>query len=145
MFVQLSKDGVYPDSLKGRIVGAKSRSVNESVAKFLAQKFGYTVNPSYTAYGDLLEGLRRGEIAYALVDSSLVNEHLNKSIYALGGFLDDELRAFYKRELGFDHEEYSILVHEGGSSELRTALNEILESAEYKAFANSLKIEPPGK
>jgi ABC-type amino acid transport substrate-binding protein len=143
MFVQLSRDGVYPDSLKGRIVGAKSRSVNEAAAKFLAQKFDYTVNSSYTAYGDLLEGLRKGEIAYALVDTALVNQHLNKSIYPLGGFLDNELHAFYKRELGFDHEEYSILVHEGGSSELRTALNEILGSDEYKAFSSSLQIDAP--
>jgi ABC-type amino acid transport substrate-binding protein len=143
IFVQLTKDGVFPDSLKGRSVGAKSRSVNESVAKFLAPTLGYTVNSSYTAYGDLFDGLRRGEIAYAVVDSSLVSEALNKSIYPLGGFLDNKLRPFYKRELGFDHEEYSILVHEGGSSELRTALNAILASAEYKAFASSLHVEPP--
>lgn len=145
MFVQLSKDGTFPDSLKGRIVGAKSRSVNESVAKFLAQRFGYTVNSSYTAYGDLFDGLRRGEIAYALVDSSLVNEFLGKSVFPLGGFLDDELREFYKRELGFDHEEYAILVHEGASSDLRTALNEILSSEEYRKFAAGLKVEVPPK
>lgn len=145
MFIQSNADGKYPDSLKGRTVGAKSRSVNEAAAKFLAPRFGYEVNSSYTAYGDLLEGLRRGEIAYALVDSSLVSGLLGKSVFALGGFLDDELRDFYKRELGFDHEEYSILVHEGGSSELRTALNEILGSDDYRKFAESLKIDLPPK
>lgn len=145
MFVQINREGTYPASLKGRIVGAKTRSVNESVAKFLAQRSGYTVNSSYTSYGDLLEGLRRGEIAYALVDSSLVSESLGKNVFALGGFLDGELRQFYRRELGFDHEEYSILVHEGGSSELRTALNEILSSDEYRKFSAGLKIEVPPK
>lgn len=46
MFIQLNTDGIYPRSLSGRIVGAKSRSVNEQAAKFLAQRFGYTVNSS---------------------------------------------------------------------------------------------------
>jgi ABC-type amino acid transport substrate-binding protein len=145
IFVQPKNDGKFPDSLKGSTVGAKSRSVNESVAKFLAQRFGYNVNSTYTAYGDVLEGLRRGEIAFAVVDSSLVNELLGKSIFALGGHLDGELRQFYQRELGFDHEEYSILVHEGGSSELRMVLNEILSSDEYTKFAAALKVEPPPK
>src|SRR5262249_29662681 len=103
------------------------------------------VNSSYTAYGDLLEGLRRGEITYALVDSLLGKDLLDKSVFVLGGFLDDELRQFYKRELGFEHEEYSILVHEGGSSELRTALNELVASDEYRKFAAGLKIELPSK
>jgi ABC-type amino acid transport substrate-binding protein len=141
LFVQQRNDGKYPDSLKGSIVGAKSRSVNESVAKYLAPRLGYTVNSTYTAYGDLLEGLRRGEIGYALVDSSLVGELLGKSIFALGEFLDGDLRDFYRRELGFDHEVYSILVHEGGSSQLRKALDEILSSDEYVKFAASLKVD----
>ena len=143
IFIALSKDDKYPDALKGRIVGVKSRSVNEEAAKFLAPKFGFSINSSYTAYGDLLEGLRRGEIAYALVDSSLVNDRLGKDIYALGGYLDDELRDYYTRELGFDHEEYSILVHDGGSSELRLALDEILRSTEYKTFAIDNHVEVP--
>lgn len=138
IFVQLNKEGNYPKSLKGRVVGAKNRSVNEAAAKHLAQKYGFTVNSSFTAYGDLYEGLRRGEISFALVDSSLIRDHLNKSIFALGGFLDNELRDFYRRELGFDHEEYSILVHEGSSDQLRNALNEILGSADYKSFAKNI-------
>lgn len=145
MFIQLNTDGIYPRSLSGRIVGAKSRSVNEQAAKFLAQRFGYTVNSSYTSYGDLIDGLRRGEIAYALVDSTLVKGLLGKSVFAFGGFLDDELRQFYKRELGFDHEEYSILVHEGSSSQLRTTLNDILASDDYRKFAESLEVELPPK
>ena len=142
MFVQLRKDGEYPAALKDSIVGAKSRSVNETVAKFLAPKYGFTVNSSYTAYGDLLDALRRGDIAFALVDSALVNEHLNKQVYPLGGHLDDEVRALYTRELGFDREEYAVLVHEGGSSELRVALDQTLQSEEFQSFVKAeLKIK----
>lgn len=145
IFVQLNKEGTFPSSLKGRIVGAKNRSTNESAAQFLSQRFGYTVNSSYISYGDLLEGLRRGEIAYALVDSSLVDEIIGKAVYAFGGPLDAELRDFYMRELGFEHEEYAILVQEGGSNELRLALDEILNSDDYRKFAAGLKIELPSQ
>ena len=84
-------------------------------------------------------------LSYALVDSTLVKGLLGKSVFAFGGFLDDELRQFYKRELGFDHEEYSILVHEGSSSQLRTTLNDILASDDYRKFAESLEVELPPK
>ena len=137
IFVQLNRDGVYPDSLKGRVVGAKAKSVNEAAAKYLAQKYGFDVNSSFVSYGDLYEGLRRGEVAFALVDSSLVSEYLNKTMFPVGGFLDNELRSFYQKELGFDHEEYSILVHEGGSDELRKILDDIFSSNEYKDFLKS--------
>jgi ABC-type amino acid transport substrate-binding protein len=145
LFIQPNKAGTYPDSLRGKIVGTKNGSINESAAKLLAQRFGYTVNSSYTSYGDLLEGLRRGEVAYAVVDSLLVSGLLDKTVFALGAFLDEELGQFYRRELGLDREEYAILVHEGGSSELRTVLNDILGSDEYRKFAAGLKVELPAK
>ena len=145
IFVQLKQEGNYPTSLKSKIVGVKNRSVNESAAKFLAQKHGFNVNSSFTAYADLYEGLRRGDIAFALVDSSLVNERLNKSLFPLGGFLDNELREFYKKELGYDREEYSILVHEGGSDRLRTVLNEIIQSPDYDNFVRRLGGSSPSR
>ena len=55
----------------------------ELAAKYLATKYGFSVNSSFTAYGDLYDALRRGDISFALVDSSLVHEHLNKTVFAL--------------------------------------------------------------
>jgi hypothetical protein len=63
-----------------------------------------------------------------------VREHLNKTVFALGGDLDGDLKDFYQSQLGFDDEEYSVLVHEGASNELREALNRILKSSDYQNF-----------
>jgi ABC-type amino acid transport substrate-binding protein len=134
ILIQANNGGQFPASLSGRIVGAKSRSVNELAAKYLATKYGFSVNSSFTAYGDLYDALRRGDISFALVDSSLVREHLNKTVFALGGDLDGDLKDFYQSQLGFDDEEYSVLVHEGASNELREALNRILKSSDYRNF-----------
>jgi ABC-type amino acid transport substrate-binding protein len=144
ILIQANSDGQFPASLSGRIVGVKSRSVNELAAKYLATKYGFSVNSSFTAYGDLYDALRRGDISFALVDSSLVHEHLNKTVFALGGDLDGDLKDFYQKQLGFDDEEYSVLVHEGASKELREAMNRILKSPEYRNFVKSSGVEEPG-
>ena len=52
--------------------------MNELAAKYLATKYGFSVNSSFTAYGDLYDALRRGDISFALVDSSLLREALNR-------------------------------------------------------------------
>jgi ABC-type amino acid transport substrate-binding protein len=141
IFIQPNTGGKFPAALVGRIVGAESDTVNESAAEYLAPKYGFTVKSLEGDYGGIYEALRRGDISFALVDSSLVHEHLNKTLFPLGGELDPELREFYLKQLGLDHEEYSFLVYEGTSSKLREMLNDILQSPQYRSFRKQAGVQ----
>jgi len=136
VFIQPDPAGKFPVALAGRIVGAESGTVNEAAARYLAPKYGFTVKSLDGDYGNIYDALRHGDISFALVDSSLVHEHLTKTVFPMGGEadLDPELREFYQKQLGLDHEEYSFLVYEGSSSALRKALDKILQSQDYRGF-----------
>ncbi|HEY6922623.1 MAG TPA: transporter substrate-binding domain-containing protein [Steroidobacteraceae bacterium] len=136
VFIQPGSGGQFPMALSGRIVGVESGTVNEEAARYLAPRYGFTVKSLDGDYGNIYAALRRGDIPFALVDSSLVHEHLGRTLFPLGGEsdLDPALRAFYRQQLGLDHEEYSFLVYEGTSGTLREILDKILQSPEYRDF-----------
>lgn len=140
IFIQAKREGAFPDSLSNTIVGVKANSLNEKAARFLASRFKFKVDASYVAYGDLYQSLREGRINFALVDSTLVAKFLDRQVFQYGGSLDGLLKPFYQKELGWDKEEYAILVHESSPNDkLREILNEILSSQEFATFNSSLK------
>jgi ABC-type amino acid transport substrate-binding protein len=142
IFITMLPNGNFPDSLRGAKVGVKQNSFNERAARFLAEQYQFTTDASYVAYGDLYQALRDGKIAYALVDSVLASEFLRNQGAQLGPALDAQLRSFYDKELGQDHEEYSIVIRrEGAKDRLRDAIQNIMGSAAFGKFLEGLKIK----
>jgi ABC-type amino acid transport substrate-binding protein len=140
IFIQRSKGKEFPSELKAASVGVKKNSMNERAAKLLAPKYKFTVDASYIAYGDIFQALRDGKLDFALVDSALAGSFLSTSGYQYGPNMDSDLRVFYNRELGGDHEEYSILVYDGGSSQkLLPLINSIIDSPGFATFKASLQ------
>lgn len=140
ILVQIRKEGTFPDSLNGAIVGVKENTINEKAARYLSLKYKFKVDASYVAYGDLYQALREGRINFALVDSTLATKFLNKQVSQFGQSLDTVLKPFYLRELGQENEEYAVLIHESNpKDDLRKVLDGILNSEAYKAFSATLR------
>jgi ABC-type amino acid transport substrate-binding protein len=140
IIIQSKKEGSFPASLNGQVIGVKAASINEKVANYLVGQFRFRVDPSYVSYDDIYTALREGRIAYGLVDSTLVSKFLNTKFYQFGPQLDSYLKPFYEKELGTSDEEYAIAVHESNPNQsLVPIINDILNSADTKSYIESLR------
>jgi ABC-type amino acid transport substrate-binding protein len=140
VLVQSRDHGAFPGALAGARVGAKNSSINEKAARFLVKRYHYHVDATFVAYDNLYDALRRGRIDFAIVDSALVGPFLKQGIERFGPELDNDLKGFYRAELGRDFEEYAVLVHESTANDrLRPLLNSLLQSKEFDTFNALLK------
>jgi ABC-type amino acid transport substrate-binding protein len=128
----------YWNALKGRIVGAVRESTNEKAAKYLADKYGFSVSSKYNSSTEAILALDRGEVQFVVTDETLLSDDFSPSqgYYIYKDGLAKVLTPFYKSEYGNDRssEELSVAVNILGSTRLLDGVNSVFDSSTGRSF-----------